>query len=69
MHFEIAPDIRRQLGARYEMRPLRLDDYEKGFLDCLSDLTVVGMITKAEFEGNCQIYAHVISLYCMAIVA
>jgi hypothetical protein len=53
MEFETISDVVSQLKTRhYEMRPLRLDDYEKGFLDCLSSLTVVGPVTKMEFEGT-----------------
>jgi hypothetical protein len=52
MEFEVASDISRALGARYDIRPLRRDDYEKRFLDCLHDLTIVGSVTKAEFEGR-----------------
>ena len=54
MDFEIVPDITRSLGARYEMRPLVPGDYEKGFLECLCDLTTVGKVTKEEFASkNC----------------
>lgn len=52
MEFEVVPEIARLLGARYELRALRQDDHEKGFLECLSDLTIVGQVTKADYEGK-----------------
>jgi hypothetical protein len=41
-----------EVDRRYSIRPLHRDDYERGFLECLSDLTVVGKITRKEFEGE-----------------
>lgn len=32
------------------VRPLQLDDYDRGYLQLLSQLTTVGDITKTEFE-------------------
>lgn len=32
------------------LRPLEKQDYDKGFLQCLADLTVVGEISKQNFE-------------------
>jgi len=34
------------------VRPLQLDDYEKGYLQLLSQLTTVGDITKDDFEAR-----------------
>ncbi|KAI8052293.1 acyl-CoA N-acyltransferase [Syncephalis plumigaleata] len=33
----------------YEMRPLSVDDYEKGYLTCLEQLAEVGPITREQF--------------------
>lgn len=33
------------------IRALRLEDYQNGFLECLSNLTTVGSITEAQFKG------------------
>eukprot|EP00834_Sanchytrium_tribonematis_P001631 NODE_41_length_34096_cov_2.002235.p27 type:complete len:136 gc:universal NODE_41_length_34096_cov_2.002235:19726-20133(+) len=33
----------------YTIRPLHLEDYHKGFLDCLKGLTMVGNVTFDEF--------------------
>lgn len=42
-----------QPGEDYFLvRPLMIDDFEKGYLQLLSQLTVVGNVTKADFEGN-----------------
>ncbi|KAI9141156.1 acyl-CoA N-acyltransferase [Paraphysoderma sedebokerense] len=45
----ICKDIQSKLPAGYLIRSLDLSDYEKGFLDCLSHLTVVGEISRAQF--------------------
>jgi len=34
------------------MRPLRIDDYEKGYLQLLAQLTVVGSLTQKDFENT-----------------
>lgn len=36
-------------SSDYSIRELELEDYEKGFLDCLKELTIVGNITKEMF--------------------
>jgi len=36
----------------YKMRPLAAADYEKGYLDCLAQLTTVGNVTKEQFLGT-----------------
>lgn len=35
------------------VRPLRLSDFDKGFLQILSQLTAVGNISKSDFERKC----------------
>lgn len=34
------------------IRPLALSDYSKGYVQILSQLTSVGNVSKADFEGN-----------------
>ncbi|KAF7266441.1 hypothetical protein GWI33_020234 [Rhynchophorus ferrugineus] len=42
-----------QPGEDYFLvRPLMIDDFEKGYLQLLSQLTVVGNVTKADFEAQ-----------------
>ncbi|KAL1497547.1 hypothetical protein ABEB36_008488 [Hypothenemus hampei] len=42
-----------QPGEDYFLvRPLQIDDYEKGYLHLLSQLTIVGEITKEEFQSQ-----------------
>jgi hypothetical protein len=36
----------------YQMRPLAAADFEKGYLDCLAQLTTVGNVTRAQFTGE-----------------
>lgn len=37
------------LPFHFELRPLKIDDWEKGFLPCLGELTVVGKVSKQAF--------------------
>lgn len=34
------------------VRPLQLSDYDKGFLDILTQLTAVGNVSRADFESK-----------------
>ncbi|KAJ3052905.1 Glucosamine-phosphate N-acetyltransferase-like protein [Rhizophlyctis rosea] len=45
----ISPEVQRSLKEGFVVRPLAASDYEKGFLDCLSQLTTVGSLTKGQF--------------------
>lgn len=36
--------------SEFEFRYLKRDDYDKGFMECLAQLTVVGNVTKKDFE-------------------
>lgn len=42
--------LKKQSDSEFEFRYLKRDDFDKGFLDSLSQLTVVGNVTKEEFE-------------------
>ncbi|KAA8651007.1 hypothetical protein EYZ11_004302 [Aspergillus tanneri] len=45
----ISPDVSTSLPPPYTIRPLEREDYTRGFLDCLSDLTWVGGYSEKEF--------------------
>jgi len=46
----ISPAIAALLPESYTIRPLRRDDYARGFLDCLRVLTTVGDITEEQWN-------------------
>jgi hypothetical protein len=37
--------------AALQFRPLQADDYDRGYLECLSHLTTVGDISREQFNG------------------
>lgn len=45
----ISQEVQSSLPKGYKIRPLQLDDYERGFLNVLSVLTVVGDIPFSQF--------------------
>ncbi|KAJ1981484.1 Glucosamine-phosphate N-acetyltransferase-like protein [Dimargaris xerosporica] len=48
----ISKTVSDQLPEHYTMRPLRKNDFAKGVLDCLAQLTVVGTIAQQQFEDT-----------------
>jgi len=46
----LSPEVQAALPDGYQLRSLRIADYDTGFLDCLRVLTTVGDITKDQFE-------------------
>ncbi|RKP04848.1 acyl-CoA N-acyltransferase [Thamnocephalis sphaerospora] len=55
----ISSQVCQSLPAGYVLRPLAIDDYEKGFIEALSHLTEVGQHSKATFlERFSYIKAH-----------
>ncbi|KAI9094611.1 acyl-CoA N-acyltransferase [Phlyctochytrium arcticum] len=55
----ISQDVQGQLKEGFVVRPLEAGDYEKGFLDALSQLTTVGKLTKGDFiERYSYLKAH-----------
>ena len=44
--------IQQKLGSDFVIRPLESSDYEKGFLEALSHLTVVDVTSKNAFIGT-----------------
>ncbi len=53
----VSENVRDLLSARLEtqnltVRPLKADDFSRGYLKCLAQLTVVGEITQELFEGS-----------------
>lgn len=47
---EVSPEI--SVPAGYTLRPLAKSDYDKGFLECLRNLTHVGNVSKAGFDAR-----------------
>ncbi|TPX63711.1 hypothetical protein SpCBS45565_g06419 [Spizellomyces sp. 'palustris'] len=55
----ISQDVQRQLKEGFVIRPLEAGDYERGFLDVLSQLTTVGNMSKGDFmERYAYLKAH-----------
>ncbi|KAK5665824.1 Glucosamine-phosphate N-acetyltransferase-like protein [Batrachochytrium dendrobatidis] len=48
----LCKDILSKLPSGIDMRPLELDDYQKGYLETLAELTTVGNVTKEMFENR-----------------
>ncbi|KAI9319802.1 glucosamine 6-phosphate N-acetyltransferase-like protein [Dichotomocladium elegans] len=46
----ISPNIQAQLPPGYTLRPLRRDDYARGFIKVLGQLSITGQITQPMFE-------------------
>uniref|UniRef100_A0A8R1DQN3 Glucosamine 6-phosphate N-acetyltransferase n=1 Tax=Caenorhabditis japonica TaxID=281687 RepID=A0A8R1DQN3_CAEJA len=46
----LAPHIAPDVPSNLKVRPLRIDDFSKGYLDLLGQLTSVGTIDQAAFE-------------------
>lgn len=55
-HSFISPEVQAELPKGYTLRPLRSNDYERGFLKVLEVLTEVGQHTKAEWLGKKEQY-------------
>ncbi|RHZ54166.1 hypothetical protein Glove_429g38 [Diversispora epigaea] len=45
----ISPLIQTELPPIYKLRPLATEDYDKGVLDCLKQLSIVGNVSKENF--------------------
>ncbi|KAI8052975.1 acyl-CoA N-acyltransferase [Syncephalis plumigaleata] len=64
----ISPQVQKALPSGYVVRPLAIDDYEKGFIEALSHLTEVGQHSKATFlERFTYIKAHNHEYYTIVI--
>lgn len=48
----ISSEVQSVLPPGYILRPLNRDDDRRGFLNLLSQLSVVGHITQASYQGN-----------------
>ncbi|ORX82250.1 hypothetical protein BCR32DRAFT_165959 [Anaeromyces robustus] len=46
----ISEEVQKSLPEGYRVRPLEIEDYAKGHLDCLAQLTTVGEIKKEDYE-------------------
>lgn len=47
----IYQEVQKELPSGYQLRPLRDDDYDKGFITLLSQLTITGDISKEKYRG------------------
>ena len=45
-------------GVGLRARPLSLEDYDRGYLTLLAQLTTVGDISREEWEARCVQYTH-----------
>lgn len=50
--WSINDKVQKALPADFDIRPLSLEDYDRGYLQCLGQLTLVGGITRALFQGD-----------------
>ena len=48
----LSKQICSQLPDGYVMRPLSSNDYSKGFMECLAQLTNVGDVSESVFQGK-----------------
>ncbi len=65
----ISNDVQAALPSSYLMRPLRRDDGEKGFIELLSQLSIVGSITQQSFKGEkCLLFINVLSQLTLQII-
>jgi len=55
-------------GQGLLMRPLRIDDYQKGYLELLAQLTVTGDITQKDFENAFTSMKAARNTYCVVVV-
>jgi len=48
----ISPEVQASLPKGYTLRPLSIDDYERGFFDVLSVFKDIGNLSKDQFLGR-----------------
>ncbi|KAI9593507.1 acyl-CoA N-acyltransferase [Syncephalis fuscata] len=48
----LCADILAQMPTGFEMRPLAVEDYDKGYLVCLEQLAEVGKVTREQFTAQ-----------------
>lgn len=44
--------VRKALPADFVIRPLSAEDYDRGYLECLAQLTKVGPIPREQFQSQ-----------------
>ena len=49
------------------IRPLKIDDYDRGHIKLLSQLTDVGDVSQQEFEGRSDIFLIKLNLHCFLL--
>ncbi|KAL7309238.1 Glucosamine-phosphate N-acetyltransferase-like protein [Mucor circinelloides] len=63
----ISNEIQSALPPSYLIRPLKRDDDEKGFIELLSQLSIVGSITQESFKGRFDLLKQQGSTYIIVI--
>ncbi|PRP85816.1 glucosamine 6-phosphate N-acetyltransferase [Planoprotostelium fungivorum] len=58
----------RRNNAQLLIRPLQIDDYDKGLLDVLSQLTQVGTVTREQFQKRFQEWKNAVDTYFIIVV-
>lgn len=59
----ISNEIQSALPLSCLIRPLKRDDDEKGFIELLSQLSIVGSITQESFKGTCLFNSEMLSQF------
>ena len=56
----ISPEVQASLPKGYTLRPLSIDDYERGFFDVLSVFEDIGNLSKDQlFDRYCVLFCRV----------
>ncbi|KAL0079708.1 acyl-CoA N-acyltransferase [Phycomyces blakesleeanus] len=63
----ISPEVQNSLPNGYLLRPLKRDDYKKGVLEILAQLSTVGEITQKQFEERFDLMQNLGSYYLIVI--
>ncbi|KAH7703437.1 hypothetical protein AAVH_29385 [Aphelenchoides avenae] len=56
--YEQVTDFADRMPEGFVMRPLQVSDYDKGFLELLSQLTTVGDVSREKFEAHFRSMKH-----------
>ncbi|CDS13841.1 hypothetical protein LRAMOSA06015 [Lichtheimia ramosa] len=63
----ISSDVQDALPHGYIIRPLKRDDYDKGFVKVLAQLSTTGEISKEAFQARFDLMKHVGTYYIVCI--
>jgi len=64
----LSPEVQAALPEGYQLRALRRNDFDAGFLDCLRVLTTVGDISKDKWEERYDWIARQDGSYFIVVV-